>query len=158
MTVKSERGFTIIELLIVGIIVCVLATLVAMTYSGVQAKNYNAGRQVSIDAAQNQLESYYAKTSQYPNLAELNSTTWRQANAVNLSGSDMADPQWKSSLAACTVNGQPAFSSKPTTGCYAYQATTADGSSCATSGTVCAQYTLTASLENHQTYVKTSLN
>jgi prepilin-type N-terminal cleavage/methylation domain-containing protein len=154
---KREQGFTLIELLIISIIVGVLATLVAMTFSGVQAKNRNANRQASIDVMQSQLETYYAQYSKYPSLAELNSTTWRKANIKELHDSDVQDPRWNEKVKSCTAQGQPVFATKPTEKCYSYQATTADGSACSVDIT-CTQYTLTAVLEGGEKYVKSSLN
>ena len=58
-----SSGFTIIELLVVLVILCILGSLVALTYSGVQAKNRNAERQMEVDTLKGQLESYYAQTN-----------------------------------------------------------------------------------------------
>lgn len=155
---KHEQGFTLIELLIISIIVGILATLVAMTYSGVQAKNRNANRQASIDVLQSQLETYYAQYSKYPSLADLNNATWRKASLKELHDGDTRDPRWGPVVKACTANGQATFAAKPTERCYSYQATTADGSTCDAADTVCTQYTLTALLEGGGKYVKSSLN
>jgi Tfp pilus assembly protein PilE len=158
LSTKHEHGFTLIELFILGVVVCVLATLVATTYNGVQAKNRNVDRQASLAVVQEKLEAYYAQNSKYPTLVQLNNPAWRQANLENLSVSNVQDPQWNSHVAACTINGQPTFSYKPTAKCYSYQASTVDGAPCVAANTVCGQYTLTASLEGGEKYVKSSLN
>ena len=158
MSTKREQGFTLIELLIVAIIVGILATLVAMTYSGVQAKNRNARRQSNINSIQSVLETYYAQASQYPSLDQLNNPTWRKQNLKELADDTIKDPRWNTKITACNVNGQPGFSATPSQDCYSYQATTADGSACIDVKVACAQYTLTTMLEGGEKYVKSSLN
>lgn len=158
MGIKREQGFTLIELLIISIVVGILATLVAMTYSGVQVKNRNANRQANIDTVQSQLETYYAQYTKYPSLTELNDAAWRKTNLKELNIGDMRDPRWNKNTKGCTANGQSGFSGKPVEHCYSYQATQADGSQCDTSGDICTQYTLTATLEGGEKYVKSSLN
>jgi len=158
MKIIREQGFTLIELLVVSIIVGILATLVAMTYSGVQAKNRNSSRQANINALQSQLETYYAEKTKYPSLAELNSASWRQQNLKQTPAFTVTDPQWNNKTVACTTDGKAVFASAPTAKCFSYQATTTDGSACVTANVACTQYTLTATFEGGEKYVKTSLN
>ena len=158
MASTRQQGFTLIELLVVAIIVGILGTLVAMTYSGVQAKNRNAQRQASIDTLQSEMETYYADNNKYPSLAQLNDSSWRQKNLKNFDNGDVRDPRWNNKVAGCTANGQPDFAGTPTAKCYSYQATTADGSPCTDPAVSCTQYSLTAMLEGGEKYVKTSLN
>lgn len=158
MNSKREQGFTLIELLVVTLIVGVLATLVGMTYSGVQSKNRNSRRQAHINVVQGKLETYYVEKSRYPTLAQLNSSAWRKENLKDFNDATMRDPQWSKKAGNCTGSaGETTFSATPTEKCYAYEVTAADGSAC--SDTVaCAQYSLTASFEGGEKYVKTSLN
>jgi prepilin-type N-terminal cleavage/methylation domain-containing protein len=158
MSKKGQQGFTLIELLVVSVIVGILATLVAMTYSGVQAKNRNANRQANVNALQSQLETYYAEKTRYPSLAELNTADWRQKNLKDTPHVAVNDPQWNNKIAACTAQGNATFASAPTTKCYSYQATTTDGTPCLDPALACTQYTLTATFEGGEKYVKTSLN
>ncbi|HEU4914350.1 MAG TPA: type II secretion system protein [Candidatus Saccharimonadales bacterium] len=158
MSIEREQGFTLIELLILTVVVGILATLVAMTYSGVQVTNRNSNRQANIDVIQSQLENYYAKYSQYPNITELNSESWRTKNMKEINLGDMRDPSWDKKSNDCTANQQPIFTAQPTKNCYSYQATTADGSPCVAADVTCTQYTLTATLEGGEKYVKSSLN
>lgn len=159
MSTKREQGFTLIELLIISIVVGILATLVAMTYSGVQVKNRNANRQANIDTIQSQLEIYYAQYTKYPSLSELNSNSWRKTNLKDLNTGDIRDPRWNNKAASCTINtNESGFSVKPVERCYSYKATQADGSECGTGDSICTQYTLTATLEGGEKYGKSSLN
>lgn len=153
-----ERGFTLIELLVVSIIVAILATLVAMTYSGVQAKNRNSSRQANVNALQSQLETYYAEKSKYPSLADLNNSNWRQQNLKGTPQITVQDPQWSDKVAHCSQDSKPSFAKEPTAKCYSYQATTTDGSPCVDAAVDCTQYTITATFEGGEKYVKTSLN
>lgn len=153
-----ERGFTLIELLVVAMIVGILGTLVAMTYSGVQAKNRNAERRVEINSLQSHLEAYYVEHSTYPSLKDLNTSDWRKTNLKDFSDDLLSDPRWKDTLTQCTGNNVTILADSPTEGCYAYQATTADGNPCLDEKSTCAQYSLTALFEGNEKYVKTSLN
>jgi prepilin-type N-terminal cleavage/methylation domain-containing protein len=154
----KNSGFTIIELLVVVIIIGILATLVATTYGGVQAKNRNSDRETNLDTLQAQLETYYAQYSKYPNFGDMNNATWRKANLKGLPADAVQDPRWNKDNATCTSNGVAVLSSSPAKNCYAYQVTTAEGAACDNSHAMCAQYTLTAQLEGGDKYVKSSLN
>lgn len=154
----SSSGFTIIELLVVVVFIGILLTLVASTYSGVQAKNRNNRRQTAIDTLQSQLETYYVQYSRYPTVANLNDSTWRQANMKNVSDSSLTDPHWSIKTTACTASNKATVINKPTTNCYSYQPVGPDGSACNDTTVMCAQYTLTALLEGGGKYVKSSLN
>ncbi|MET1032966.1 MAG: type II secretion system protein [Candidatus Saccharimonadales bacterium] len=158
MSTKREQGFTLIELLVVTIIVGILATLVIMTLGGVQSKNRNVKRQAGINTLQSRLETYYVEKSKYPTLTELNSATWRKDNLKDLNDGVLRDPQWESKIPACTgERNDTTMAAAPTVKCYSYQATAADGSAC-NDLVACAQYSLTATLEGGEKYVKTSLN
>jgi competence protein ComGC len=156
--VSNEKGFTLIELLIVSIIVGILATLVAMTYSGVQATSRNDDRQGDVNTLQGELEAYFAEKSQYPSLEQINDEAWRKKNMKDLKAGAIDDPQWDAETTDCKVKDKPALAAKPAKKCYSYQATTTDGSACTDVKVACAQYTLTAELEGGEKYVKSSLN
>lgn len=160
MRQQREAGFTLIELLIVAIIVGILSTLVAMTYSGVQSKNRNDDRQNAINIIQGQLEAFYARqdNSRYPTFANLNDPRWRASNMSDLPKDILRDPQWNDKQEACTTNGQAGLAMTPLEKCYSYQVTAADGSPCDNDKAPCAQYTLTAVFEGGDKYVKSSLN
>jgi general secretion pathway protein G len=63
---KNITGFTIVELLIVIVVIGILAAIVIVAYSGVQARALNASRVAEVKAWQKSLESYYAINSKYP--------------------------------------------------------------------------------------------
>ena len=154
----APSGFTIIELVVVIVILCVLGSLVALTYSGVQSKNRNAERQADIDTLKGQLESYYAQANAYPKLAELNDAQWRTQHIKKLGAGTIEDARWSDKTTGCTEKGRAVLISEPKANCYSYQVTAADGSPCTDAAAVCAHYTLTATLEGGEKYEKASLN
>lgn len=153
-----SRGFTIIELMVVIVILCILAALVALTASGVQVKNRNGDRQAEIDSLRGQLESYYAGTDKYPTFENLNDETWRAKHLPKLQEGVVQDPRWKKDVTECTVNSKATIAKEPIANCYSYQVTSSDGSVCNNVKVPCAHYTLTATLEGGEKYVKASLN
>ena len=156
--IPRQKGFTVIELMLVVVILCVLSALVALTASGVQAKNRNADRQTDIDAVRLQLEGLYAGTDTYPTLADLNNAAWRTKHLPKLSEASLSDPKWDKTEKTCSTNGKVVLADKPTVNCYSYQVTASDGSACNNVKAPCVHYTLTASLEGGEKYVKSSLN
>jgi prepilin-type N-terminal cleavage/methylation domain-containing protein len=158
MNTSRQAGFTLIELLIVTIIVGVLATLVAMTYSGVQAGNRNKERKAAVKGLQSELETYYSQHDRYPTFDDFASATWRKANLQSMPAEALRDPSWNDNVAQCTKDGAAIAAQSPTEKCYSYQVTTADGSACDDDKNPCAQYTLTATLEGGDKFVKVSIN
>lgn len=151
---RRTAGFTIIELVVVVIILCLLGTLVALTYNGVKAENRDKQRQADIEIIQSQLEIFDAIHDTYPPLADINNPTWRAENMKNLTDDIMRDPRW-SPDGPCAQDGKPILAAGEH--CYNYEVSAADGSPCG--GTVpCDHYTVTATLENGQQFVKASLN
>ncbi len=155
---SRSRGFTIIELLVVVVIICILGTLVALASSGVRAKNRNSDRQVAVNDLQSAMETYYAKFSKYPTLANANDATFRNENFKDLKAESFQDPRWSKDVTGCTVEAKAVLAGTPTDNCYSYQVTATDGSSCDNVTIDCAHYTLTAMLEGGEKYVKSSLN
>ncbi|HSX34463.1 MAG TPA: type II secretion system protein [Candidatus Saccharimonadales bacterium] len=155
---QNGQGFTVIELLVVIIVLCILCMFVALAYSGVQAKNRNVERHKDIDALKSQLEAYYAESNIYPTLSDVNNPTWRAQNLKKITGSTVEDPNWKDTTAACINSGKAVLANAPSAKCYSYQVTGSDGNTCNNSTNICAHYTLTATLEGGGTYVKSSLN
>jgi len=155
---KDKRGFTIVELLIVIIVIGILATLVITTYNGVQSRARDTKRKTDINAIQGQVEAYNAQNGNYPTNANMNDSTFRSNNLKGLEApAALQDPKWNSSNTNCTASGAVTLqdSTTPANGCYGYQASPAGCDN--GSGGDCTSYTLTANLENGppNTYVKT---
>lgn len=67
----SQRGFTIVELLIVIVVIGILAALVLNTFAGVQKRARDTERQTDATAISTQLERYYADNGKYPLIADV---------------------------------------------------------------------------------------
>ncbi len=146
---NRSKGFTIVELLIVIVVIAILATLVIVTFTGIQQKARDSQRQTDINALDSHLEAYYAENGSYPSLAVLTSTGWIAANMKGLDPEALVDP--KGTALAGTTSATA----------YGY-APLAGGSACTDSGTGttatsdCDSFTLTATLESGGTYAKSS--
>lgn len=156
----NNKGFTIVELLIVIVVIGILALLVITTYSGIQAKARNAKRQTDIQSIQTQLEAFFSQNGYYPSLSNLNSSSWLDSNMKSLDKNALVDP---SSTCDPTTTGCLGGSSSGVAKQYQYNVTQSDGSACGTpDATNCAKYTLTAEYEgtvNGQTvYQKSNLD
>jgi type II secretion system protein G len=143
---KNNRGFTIVELLIVIVVIGILAALVIVTYNGIQQKARDTERKTDINAVASHLEAYNAQNGRYPTLANVNDATFRSANMKGLDPAALQDPKGASQALVATVGANV----------YAFVVTPAGCDNGANGD--CAQYTLTGTLEGGGTYVKKSLN
>lgn len=145
---RSQGGFTTIELVLIGVVICILATLIFTTRAGVQQNERNTERQRDVKELRNGLESYFAQNNQYPTLDDLNNSQWRAGNMKSIEPAVFKDP----------LGTTDSFADKPAKNIYAYTVTSASGAPCGTAKDPCTQYTLTATLEGGGTYVKNNLN
>jgi prepilin-type N-terminal cleavage/methylation domain-containing protein len=136
----NNKGFTIVELLIVIVVIGILALLVITTYSGIQAKARNSKRASDVKSLQTQIEAYFSQNGFYPSRTDLNTASWLSTNMKSLDQNALIDPS--NPTQSKTLVGAPVLKS------YAYAPTQSDGStSCESDDTGCAKYTLTASYE-----------
>ena len=95
---KQNKGFTIVELLIVIVVIGILAGLVITTYNGIQQKARNTERTTDLKTFQSQLEAYNANNGRYPSSTDLGSTsannvTFIQANLKGMDKETLRDPK-----------------------------------------------------------------
>jgi uncharacterized protein (TIGR02145 family)/prepilin-type N-terminal cleavage/methylation domain-containing protein len=63
---KTNRGFTIVELLIVIVVIGILATITIVSYTGINQKATAASQQSDLKNASNTLKLYYTDHETYP--------------------------------------------------------------------------------------------
>lgn len=83
---QAERGFTIVELLIVIVVIGILAAITIVSYNGVTARANTTSAKAAASAAIKKAEAYNAETNGYPilpaNLTGAASTTTYQLTGV----------------------------------------------------------------------------
>lgn len=66
MTKFKQRGFTIVELLIVIVVIGILAAITVVAYNGIQGRAKDSKRQADISSLQKALEVYHSVNGGYP--------------------------------------------------------------------------------------------
>lgn len=87
-----NRGFTLVELLIVIVVIAILASISVVAYNGIQERARDTVRKNDIANITKALEIYYIKNGQYPNA--------RGSTSINSSWSTTADDSWQNLVAA----------------------------------------------------------
>jgi prepilin-type N-terminal cleavage/methylation domain-containing protein len=174
---KYQRGFTIVELLIVIVIIGILAALVLNSFSGVQAKARDTKRQTDIRAISSQLEAWYngSGNGSYPSNGAAGtayaSGATAGATSVNLLNNTDVQAKWKgfdvTALTPPNTSGNQVvfLTAAATTGTvsigqYGYWPQNAAGTTCLTEST-CTQYNLYYNAEGNPSagiQSKSSLN
>lgn len=145
---KSNKGFTIVELLIVIVVIGILALLVITTYSGIQAKARNSKRSSDIKSIQTNLEAFYTSSGYYPSRDNMNTSSWRTTNMKSFDQNALKDPSSTNcDPATSTPSSNPCLVAAAAAKTYSYAVTQADGSSCESDNTTCQKYTLTGTFE-----------
>jgi prepilin-type N-terminal cleavage/methylation domain-containing protein len=153
ISLKNKKGFTIVELLIVIVVIGILATFVIIAYGGIQEKTRNVKRANDINAIQAALEGYHQANGYYPTRTDMNNSSF----VAGLKGFDqeaLVDPS--------NPNQDKTLVASPVAKSYAYVVSDLNDVPCETNREDCAKYTLTATMEGtfkgSTTYKKTSLN
>jgi prepilin-type N-terminal cleavage/methylation domain-containing protein len=84
---KIQKGFTIIELLIVIAIIAILAGLVLNNFQGAQAKARDTQRVTRINALHSKLEEFYNEANGYP------ASATNTANFPGIDANSVKDPR-----------------------------------------------------------------
>jgi prepilin-type N-terminal cleavage/methylation domain-containing protein len=133
-TLKNSKGFTIVELLIVIIIIGILAALVLNSFRGVQERARDTERRTDVNAQATQLEVYYTDNGGYPvYTGQVNTDSWI---TQNLKGADLT--AWR---APNQNTNSETNTATPTKDQYGYQALQDDGTTACTTAP-CAKFKL----------------
>lgn len=146
---QFQKGFTIVELLIVIVVIGILAALVLNTFSGVQRRARDTERQTDVNSIATQLEVYYNDNGGYPVLTgQLNSDTWAKTNLKGIDTNALHAPGSTANSMAATADSTH----------YGYATFASDGTTACTTAP-CAKFTLTWIKEDDgSTQTKNSLN
>lgn len=144
---QRQSGFTIVELLIVIVIIGILATLVIVTFSGVQQKARDSERKTDINAVASQLEAFYANKGYYPTITDINDSSWRSANEFRIDDKAFVDP---STTGTTSLQNGLVGSGSNTAKVYYYIAYSSGTTDCGTTaGAQCASYVVGSNLEQN---------
>jgi len=90
LTTQAERGFTIVELLIVIVVIGILAAITIVSFNGVTARANTANAQSAAESTIKKIEAYNAEKSGYPDTISgtLKSTT-NSGTSYYLTGVDI---------------------------------------------------------------------
>jgi general secretion pathway protein G len=64
----AKKGFTIIELLVVMVVIGILVTIMIVSYTGIQQRSRDSKRDSDVTQIKIALEKYHADKSQYPSV------------------------------------------------------------------------------------------
>lgn len=153
-SLRNQKGFTIVELLIVIIVIGILATLVLVTFTGIQQSARNTQRQTDIKAVASHLETYNAKNSYYPMWADLNNASFISTELKGLDKESTRDPK-----AGTTAADYQFVDGDSTSQKYGYKATKDDGTACDNdvAGDECTKFTLSYTEEGGSRKTVTNL-
>ena len=65
----SKRGFTIVELLVVVVVIAILAAITIVAYNGIQVKAWNSKAVSNVDIYRKALMTYAVENNGYPSYA-----------------------------------------------------------------------------------------
>lgn len=85
----SHRGFTIVELLIVIVVIGILAAITIVAYNGVQQRARDSRRSQDVSTIRKALEIYKANVGQYPNATATQPVFGGWESSTDTSGSFM---------------------------------------------------------------------
>lgn len=111
----QRKGFTIVELLIVIVVIAILAAIVIVAYNGITARAANVRVQTDIKSVQNLVEQYNALNGSYPSTGGL-SVVRSDANCSG--GTRQSD--WVPNLSNGLPQSQPNSGLGGGRGCYMY--------------------------------------
>ena len=101
----KQRGFTIVELLIVIVVIAILAAITIVAYNGIQTRARDSQRDADLASIQKALELYYSDNGMYPPASG--------STSINGSWSTTADASWPNLANAVVPTYVSAFPRDP---------------------------------------------
>ena len=94
MNYVKQKGFTIVELLIVIVVIAILASISVVAYNGIRARSADAERQSDISSVGKKLAQYRILNSHYPRYDDMvhNNLVWIHANLPGLPDDALVAP------------------------------------------------------------------
>lgn len=138
---NKQRGFTIVELLIVIVVIGILAAIVIVAYNGVQSRARDSTRKYDIQHLQQSIAMFYAQNNYYPAVQDMTNPTFR-ANTLQIPEGLVTAPGTTSTIAYC-------WSNSPNQYCYVGTAATGGSFDCTTAGEHCIGYRISYELESN---------
>ena len=90
--IKNQKGFTVLELVVVTVVIGLLAALMLVSFSGIDRTRRNTQRRTDIKEVADNLEIYAAKNNYYPTQANLNDESFVAKQLKGLSKESTRDP------------------------------------------------------------------
>jgi len=124
-TPSSNKGFTIVELLIVIVVIAILAAITVVAYNGIQNSAKNTATQSAVKQVQKLVEAYAAKTGSYPSTGGLSRVYTDSGCALNADSDGQETAEWVPGLSIVSAGPLPQSNFQGTGrngegGCYAY--------------------------------------
>jgi prepilin-type N-terminal cleavage/methylation domain-containing protein len=91
-TVRA-RGFTLVELLIVIVVIAILAAITIIAYNGIQQRAHTSGQKTAASTLHKKVEAYYAINNAYPTYSPTSNTITPLLNGIkdsSLAGSGIS--------------------------------------------------------------------
>lgn len=73
-----KKGFTIVELLIVIVVIGILAAITIVAYNGIQSRGRDGERVTDMNVLQKKLELFYTENGYYPNSGQVIAASFRR--------------------------------------------------------------------------------
>jgi len=112
---RKQKGFTIVELLIVIVVIAILAAITIVAFNGIQTRAFNSRVQSDIKNVQKLVEAYNALNGSYPSTGGL-STIRTDDNCTG--GTSQAD--WVPTVTEALPQSAANSGLSGTRGCYMY--------------------------------------